>query len=252
MPEARVSRRGSAVLDRESILREGERLEGASPQEVLGWAADVFGERLALSVSFGGAEGMVLLDMLSKITDSATVFTLDTGFLFEETLRFRKEAMERYPLRLEVVRPGLPVEEQVKIYGHRMRGCSPDLCCQVRKVEPQKRFLKNYDAWVTGIRREQTSYRADTPVVGWDGFFGVVKISPLAGWTQKRVMGYVREHEVPLNPLLGKGYRSIGCAPQTRPVKEGEDERAGRWPGMEKTECGIHVMNGKVRRRANP
>lgn len=249
MPEARVSKQTSPVLDREELLREGGELEGESPQRVLRWAAERFGERLALSVSFGGAEGIVLLDMLSRITESATVFTLDTGFLFEETVRFREKTMSRYPsLRLEVVRPELSVEEQVARYGERMRSCSPDLCCQIRKVEPQKRFLENYDAWVSGIRRDQTPFRADTPVVGWDEFFGVVKISPLAAWSRDDVMRYVEERDLPLNPLLSRGYRSIGCAPQTRPVSEGEDERAGRWPGMEKTECGIHIVNGKVRR----
>ncbi len=251
MPEAQVSEWENAISDRRDLLRESRHLEGASPQKILRWAAESFGRKLALSVSFGGAEGMVLLDMLSRITDRARVFTLDTGFLFEETVRFREEAMKRYPLELEVVGPEMSIEEQVEKYGERMRSCNPDLCCQVRKVEPQRKFLKNYDAWATGIRRDQTSQRANTPVVEWDDFFGVFKISPLAGWSAAQVMEYVREHDVPLNPLLSQGYKSIGCAPQTRPVAPGEDERAGRWPGSEKTECGIHVVNGRVV-RANP
>jgi phosphoadenosine phosphosulfate reductase len=225
-----------------------EVLEGSEPQEILRWAGDAYGESLTLSVSFGNPEGMVLLDMLSHITDRVRVFSLDTGFLFEETVRFREEAMDRYRLPLEIVRPELSVEEQVERYGPRMYTCKPDLCCQVRKVAPQKKHLENYGAWMTGIRRDQTPDRADTPVVGWDEYFGVVKISPLAAWSSGEVEGYAREHGVPMNPLLKMGYRSIGCEPQTRPVGEEEDVRAGRWAGTEKTECGIHVANGRVHR----
>jgi phosphoadenosine phosphosulfate reductase len=211
----------------------------------------VYGEDLTLSVSFGNPEGMVLLDMLSRITDKAQVFTLDTGFLFEETVRFREEAMKRYPLPLKVLTSGLSVEEQVARYGPELYSCAPDLCCEVRKIEPQRRFLRDYGAWVTGIRRDQTSHRVDTPSVSWDEYFGVAKIAPVTSWSAGQIEKYVQEHDVPLNPLLEKGYRSIGCEPQTRPVGPGEDGRAGRWPGTEKNECGIHVVNGKVK-RANP
>ena len=156
--------------------------------------------------------------------------------------------MRRYRLPLRVVRPGLSLEEQGERYGPQLWSCAPDICCEVRKVEPQRRWLAGFDAWVTGIRRDQTAQRAETPVVGWDEFFGVFKIAPLASWSREQVFGYAEEHGVPLNPLLFKGYASIGCEPCTRPVREGEDERAGRWPGMEKTECGLHIVNGKVRR----
>ena len=210
-----------------------------------------FGEDLTLSVSFGNPEGMVLLDMLSRITDKAQVFTLDTGFLFEETIRFREEAMKRYPLPLKVLTPGLSVEEQVERYGPELYSCAPDLCCEVRKIEPQRRFLRDYGAWVTGIRRDQTAQRAGTPVVALDEYFGVAKIAPLAGWSADDVDEYVRRNDVPLNPLLSMGYRSIWCEPCTRPVAPGEDARAGRWPDMNKTECGLHFMGGAVK-RANP
>lgn len=236
------------VLDREKLAQASERLEGASPQEVLRWAVDVYGEGLALSVSFGGAEGVVLLDMLDRITDRAQVYTLDTGFLFEETVRFRDEVVGRYRLPVEVVRPVLSIEEQVERYGPELYSCSPDVCCQIRKIEPQKRFLEGYDAWVTGIRRDQTSHRAQTPVVEWDEFFGVAKIAPLVGWSTEQVEEYVRENDVPINPLLKMGYRSIGCEPCTRPVTAGEDARAGRWAGSEKVECGLHIVGGKVQR----
>ena len=224
-----------------------KRLEGASPQEILERAAEAYGGGLALSVSFGGPEGMALLDMLSRITNEVTILTIDTGFLFRETIEFREEVMRRYRLPLEVLRPALTVEEQVERYGEALRTCAPDLCCQIRKVEPLKRALKNYDAWMTGIRRDQTLQRAGTKTVAWDEGYGVAKISPFASWSYEQVMEYVRRHDVPVNPLLGQGYKSIGCEPQTRPVAPDENIRAGRWPGMEKTECGLHWVAGKAR-----
>ena len=233
----------------EELLRVNERLEGSAPQDILRWAVDVYGKGLTLSVSFGNPEGMVSLDMLSRITDEVQVFTLDTGFLFEETRRFRDNAMTRYPLPLEVVTPGLTVEEQVERYGPEFYSCAPEVCCQVRKIEPQRRFLRDYDAWVTGIRRDQTEQRASTPVVTFDEYFGVAKIAPLATWSEDEVDEYVRRNKVPLNPLIGMGYRSIGCEPCTRPVAPGEDARAGRWPGMEKTECGLHFVGDAVTHR---
>ena len=210
----------------------------------------MYGEGLTLSVSFGGAEGMVLLDMLARITRDAgapkiRVYTLDTGFLFEETVRVREEAMRRYDLQLEVMRPRLTVAEQGALYGDQLYSCKPNICCQIRKVEPQERALKGYDAWVTGIRRDQTPQRANTPVVRWEERFGVAKIAPLATWDTARVEAYVREHDIPLNPLLSRGYRSIGCKPCTRPVAPDEDPRAGRWSGTGKTECGLHWVGGQ-------
>jgi phosphoadenosine phosphosulfate reductase len=251
MGKALGTEREDEVIGREGLARVSERLEDSSPQDILRWAVSVYGEDLTLSVSFGNPEGMVLLDMLSRITDKAQVFTLDTGFLFEETVRFREEAMKKYPLPLKVLTPGLTVEEQVARYGPELYSCAPDLCCEVRKIEPQRRFLRDYGAWVTGIRRDQTVQRASTPVVVFDEHFGVAKIAPLAAWSADEVDEYVRRYDVPLNPLLSMGYRSIGCEPCTRPVAPGEDARAGRWPGMDKTECGLHFVGGAVK-RANP
>ena len=248
MRKALGSGRENPVSGQEELSRVSEGLEDATPQAILRWAVDVYGEDLTLSVSFGNPEGMVLLDMLSRITEKAQVFTLDTGFLFEETVRFREEVMKRYPLPLKVLTPGLSVEEQVERYGPEMYSCKPDLCCQIRKIEPQKRFLGEYGAWVTGIRRDQTPQRASTPLLAFDEYFGVAKIAPLAAWGADEVDEYVRRHDVPLNPLLSMGYRSIGCEPCTRPVAPGEEERAGRWPGMEKTECGLHITGGTVQR----
>jgi phosphoadenosine phosphosulfate reductase len=251
MRKALGSERKNGLSRHAKLSRANERLEDGSPQDILRWAVDVYGEDLTLSVSFGNPEGMVLLDMLSRITDKAQVFTLDTGFLFEETVRFREEVMERYPLPLKVLTSGLTVEEQVERYGPELYSCAPDLCCEIRKIEPQRRFLRDYGAWVTGIRRDQTAQRASTPVVTFDEHFGVAKIAPLAAWSVDEVDEYVMRYDVPLNPLLSMGYRSIGCEPCTRPVAPGEDARAGRWPDMDKTECGLHFVGGAVK-RANP
>ena len=251
MRKALGPERENGLSRQERLSRANEHLEDGTPQDILRWAVDVYGEDLTLSVSFGNPEGMVLLDMLSRITDKAQVFTLDTGFLFDETVRFREEAMKRYPLPLKVLTPGLSLEEQVERYGPELYSCAPDLCCEIRKIEPQRRFLRDYGAWVTGIRRDQTAQRASTPVVAYDEHFGVAKIAPLAAWSVDEVDEYVRQNEVPLNPLLSMGYRSIGCEPCTRPVAPGEDARAGRWPDMDKTECGLHFVGGAVR-RANP
>jgi phosphoadenosine phosphosulfate reductase len=223
-------------------------LEGSDPREIIEWAVDTYGDKLALSASFGGGEGMALLDMISKITKNVTVLTIDTGFIFKETAEFREEVMRRYKLPVEVLRPALSVEEQVERYGEQMRTCTPDLCCQIRKIEPLQRALERYDAWMTGIRRVQTPQRAGTRIVAWEERYGATKIAPLASWTDERVWAYVEEHNVPVNPLLHEGYKSIGCEPQTRPVHEDEDPRAGRWAGTDKTECGIHFVDGRIGR----
>lgn len=245
---------GSAVTEKqELLLREAEELEGQSAEEILRWTVERLGSGLALSASFGGPEGMVLLDMLSSLVERTpslatdrdrrpTVITVDTGFLFSETVRFRERVMRRYRnLNLHVARPALSIEEQVERYGVGMYGCKPDTCCQIRKVEPMRRALSGYEAWMTGIRREQTAIRAETPVVTVDEQFGKAKVAPLAGWAAEDVEGYVEARDVPVNPLLKQGYTSLGCWPQTRPVGEGEDWRAGRWSGSGKTECGLHL-----------
>ena len=249
MPESLRSKRNDRILPGpEALERESELLEGAGPQTVIEWAVETYGEGLALSASFGGGEGMALLDMISKITDKVTVLTIDTGFIFRETAEFREEVMRRYRLPVEVLRPALTVEEQVERYGEQMRTCTPNLCCQVRKIEPLQRGLERFDAWMTGIRREQTSQRANTRVVAWEERYGAAKIAPIPTWTEEQVWDYVRANDVPVNPLLHQGYKSIGCEPQTRPVHDDEDPRAGRWSGTDKTECGIHFVDGKVRR----
>lgn len=247
MPEALRSQRSKTILPGpEQLGRVSEHLEEADPQEIIEWAVDTYGGGLALSASFGGGEGMALLDMISKVTRDVTVLTIDTGFIFRETAEFREHVIRRYKLPVEVLRPTLSVEEQVERYGEQMSTCTPDLCCQVRKIEPLQRALQRYDAWMTGIRRVQTPQRAGTRIVAWEDHYGAAKVAPLATWTEEQVWAYVEEHDVPVNPLLHQGYKSIGCEPQTRPVHHDEDPRAGRWAGTDKTECGIHWANGKA------
>ena len=249
MPEAlRTQLRRTILPDPQQLDLESNRLEGSDPREIIEWAVETYGDGLALSASFGGGEGMALLDMISKITDRVTVLTIDTGFIFRETAEFREEVMRRYKLPVEVLRPALTVEEQVERYGERMRTCSPDLCCQVRKIEPLQRGLERYDAWMTGIRRVQTPQRAGTKIAAWEDRYAAAKIAPLAGWTEDQVWDYVKANDVPVNPLLHQGYKSIGCEPQTRPVHDDEDPRAGRWSGTSKTECGLHWVDGGIER----
>ncbi|MGI8650375.1 MAG: phosphoadenylyl-sulfate reductase [Rubrobacter sp.] len=253
-PTAARRERKTTMLEEDEVASISERLEGTDAEEVIRWALKHYGEELTLSVSFGGAEGMVLLDILARAMDEtgvdAWVYTLDTGFLFEATVDYRERVLAKYPnIKFKVVEPKLTVEEQVKKYGPELWSCAPDLCCQVRKIEPQQRWLGNFSAWMTGIRREQTTARVDTPIVGRDEFFEVDKIAPLSGWTKEQVEGYVEEHELELNPLLSQGYKSIGCEPCTRPVADDEEDyRAGRWSKSGKVECGLHIVNGKVSR----
>ncbi|MDQ3659043.1 MAG: phosphoadenylyl-sulfate reductase [Actinomycetota bacterium] len=232
--------RSGQVPGRDELARISRELEEVAAAEILDWASETYGDGLTLSVSFGGAEGMVLLDMVWRRGVNCHVFTLDTGFLFGETVKFREEVVERYGMEIEVMRPGLSVADQARQFGDALYDKNPDLCCYIRKVEPQRRALAGYGAWISGIRRGQTEQRAGTPIAGWEEDFGVVKIAPLARWTSEQVQEYVDRYEVPLNPLRDQGYKSIGCEPCTRKVAAGEDARAGRWSGQEKTECGLH------------
>lgn len=215
-------------------------LAGRPPQDVLRWALETFGpDGIALACSFG-AEDVVLVDMASRIRPGVRVFYLDTDLLFPETYETRDRVAARYDVRLERVRPALSLAEQAGRHGDALWARDPDTCCRVRKVEPLRGVLAGLEAWVTGIRREQSPTRASAAEVEWDHRFGLVKVNPLARWTWDEVWGYIRAHDVPYNPLHDRGYPSIGCMPCTRPVRPGEDPRAGRWPGFAKTECGLH------------
>jgi phosphoadenosine phosphosulfate reductase len=187
-----------------------------------------------------GAEGCVLLAMLSQIAPQVRVFNLETGYQFPETLALRERIRERYGITVEYVRPEETVAQMEARFGGPIYRTRPEECCRLRKIEPLKRALSGYTAWISAIRRDQTRDRAQAAIVEPDPKFGLVKISPLANWTKREVWKYIFDHDVPYNPLHDQGYPSIGCFPCTRPVAVGQDERAGRWAGSSRTECGLH------------
>lgn len=226
-----------------------EDLESKTAQEILKYALDNYQHRVALASSFG-AEDVVLIDMLVKINPRARIFTLDTGRLPQETYDVMDKIKEKYGIRFEVYCPDTKsVERLVSQKGFNLFYKSVELrqlCCRVRKIEPLNRALKNLDAWICGLRREQSVTRTDIKKIEIDqGHNSIIKINPLADWTDKDVWDYIKENNVPYNALHDKGYPSIGCAPCTRAIKPGEDIRAGRWwwESPDKKECGLHCKN---------
>jgi len=217
--------------------RAGRDLEDAPALEILRWAADTFGRRWCVTSSM---EDAVVAHLASRAMPGVDVVFLDTGYHFPETIGTRDAVEAVMDVDVITLTPRQTVAEQDAAYGPRLYESNPDLCCALRKVQPLEEGLKGYDAWVTGLRRDDSPTRANTPVVDWDEKRGKVKISPIARWTQADLDAYVAEHGVLTNPLLTDGYPSIGCAPCTRRVLEGEDARAGRWAGRAKTECGLH------------
>lgn len=224
----------------EELARLNEQLESATPQEVIQWAVDRFGEGLVLACSFGGISGMALLDMAVKIDPEIDIFYLNTDFLFPETLKTRDEAIRRYNIDPVAYKSLYTPEEQAEKFGDALWRHDPDQCCGLRKVEPNRRALEDRTAWIAGLRRDQASTRRDVRPAGWDEKFGLFKISPLAYWDEKQVWRYIFENSVPYNPLHDQGYPSLGCTHCTRAVGQGEDGRAGRWSGADKVECGLH------------
>lgn len=203
-----------------------------------------FGDGLTLSCSFGGTGGLVLLDLLSRVTRELgaappDVFVLDTELLFDETYRLIEACERRYGVTVRRVRPLRTVAEQALDEGEMLWRRDPDRCCALRKVEPMRRAVSGYAAWVTAIRRDQTSARASAQRLSWDGQFGLWKLCPLVAWDEARVLHYAFEHDLPANPLVGAGYTSIGCVPCTRKAVGGS--RSGRWLGTGKVECGLHA-----------
>jgi len=233
-----------------AVITQGT-LEAKSAEEVVQWALETFGDRVALASSFG-AEDVVLIDMLVKVNPKARVFTLDTGRLNQETYDVMEKIFHKYQLHIEVMFPQTEAVEQMvrekglNLFYHSVE--NRKLCCRIRKVEPLNRALQGLEAWMTGLRREQVVTRADVKKVDVDADHGgIAKLNPLADWTWPQVMDYVKQHEVPYNVLHDQGYPSIGCAPCTRAVKSGEDFRAGRWwwERPDQKECGLHVHQEK-------
>ncbi len=219
-----------------------QRLEGKSPQDVLGYALEQYFPNIVLACSFG-PEDVVLWDMMYQINPKASLFYLDTDFLFKETHDVRERIVAKYnlaPEQLIEMKPEFTPEQQAEKFGDRLWLRQPDQCCKMRKIEPLTRVLKNYTAWVTGIRRDQAQTRANAGLVEWDGKFELVKFNPLAAWTNEDVWVYIKANDVSYNVLHDQNYPSIGCTHCTAQVKPGEGPRSGRWQNSEKTECGLH------------
>lgn len=224
----------------EELARLNDRFESAEPQAIVEWAVATFGDGLSVGASFGGASGMAILHMVAQLKPDVHVFVLDTDYLFEETHETMRRAVPALGLaNVNTYKSKLSHEEQAEKYGSALWMRDPDLCCELRKVEPNTRALQGKTAWVSGLRRDQSEGRADTPIVSWASKFGLVKLNPLANWTENQTWDYVMKNGVPYNPLLDQGYTSIGCYNCTVPGVQG---RAGRWQGFEKDECGLHTQ----------
>lgn len=216
-----------------------EELEACTPQEIITWAVEQFAPQIAVSSSFQ-TQSVPLLHIVAKIDPEILIFFLDTGFHFWETLIFREQLQRELKLHVQDLHPDKQWATFLRRFGHELYLQDPDLCCYLRKVQPMQKAMKSVRAWITGIRRDQTATRKNAKILEIERD-GLVKINPLLNWTRADITRYMREHDLPEHPLFEKGYRSIGCKPCTRAVLEGEDERAGRWDGKTKTECGLHT-----------
>lgn len=235
-----------AAEDRSGLTEElktwGASFETKPPQDVVAAAIERYRGKIVLACSFG-AEDVVLVDMVQRVDPSVPLFYLDTEFLFPDTYATRDRVIERYglkPAQVVQMKSLLTPQQQAEEHGDALWSREPDRCCQLRKVEPLTRVLRGYDAWITGIRRDQAPSRANAGLIEWDEKFRLVKINPLARWTWADVWTYIKVYEVPYNPLHDQNYPSIGCTHCTVPVAPGDDPRAGRWKNFAKTECGLH------------
>ena len=226
MTESTVAERWPSAQELAAVNSE---FESAPAGKVINWALETFGDSLVLAASF---EDVVLIDLATQVAPDIEVIFLDTGAHFPETLDFVEEMRVRFALNLTVTKPGPEAAAHP---------CGSEQCCQFRKVAPLQRAVQGRRAWMTSLKRVDAPSRAGAPIVSWDAAFGLVKINPLVTWTNDDISSYVADHHLPVHPLTNRGYRSIGCAPTTRPVAEGEDPRAGRWAGLDKSECGLHA-----------
>jgi phosphoadenosine phosphosulfate reductase len=240
-PDGDVRQPDAGLLD--ELAEASRTLETAEPPEIIRWAAERFGPRLTMATAFG-PEGCLIIHWLAQVAPQTHVFNLETGYQFPETLALRDRLARRYGIEVVLERPATTVEEYERLHGGPLYRTEPNRCCGDRKLAVIRRVLTSFDAWMSGIRRDQSADRKVAPIVGWDGKFGVVKVSPLANWTKAQVWDLILKEDVPYNPLHDRGYVSIGCAPCTRAILDGEDERAGRWSGTAKTECGLHSRDG--------
>jgi phosphoadenosine phosphosulfate reductase len=238
-PLGNTTHREDPQAMRSLTARAAEELENASAHEIIRWATDTFGDRICITSSMSDA---VIIHLASQARPGIDVVFLDTGYHFPETVGTRDAVEAVYPITLINVRPSRTVAEQDAELGPRLYGRNPDLCCYLRKVQPLERTLRdNYDAWISGVRRDETTSRRNTPVVDWDAKRQMVKVNPIAKWTAEQVDEYIAAEGVLVNPLVYDGYPSIGCRTCTSRVEPGADPRSGRWAGTGKTECGLHV-----------
>jgi phosphoadenosine phosphosulfate reductase len=228
-------------MEREEVEKIYPLAERWSPEDVLRWAFKNFQGHVEIASGFG-PEGLVLIDIAARVQVDLHVFTLDTDFLFPETYALIQTIEKRYNIQVERLQSTLTPEDQERLYGPELWSRDPDSCCNMRKVEPLRKKLAQLEAWVTSIRRDQTAVRARARKIEWDPQFHLVKINPIADWNSARVWRYIRFYDVPFNPLHDLNYPSIGCTHCTRAIHPGEDPRAGRWSGLRKSECGLHVQ----------
>ena len=208
--------------------------------DILKWAFHHYGDEIVYSCSFG-AEGIVLIDLIHKVSPNAKIIFLDTGLHFPETYELIEKVKKRYPsLNISMIKPKITLDEQEKWYGEELWKHNPNLCCHMRKVVPLQDSLNDAKAWITGLRREQSPTRNHIQYINKDEKFKRIKICPLIHWTWEDVLSYIKVYQLPYNPLHDKSYPSIGCAPCTKPVSKNSDQRTGRWAGLSKTECGLH------------
>ena len=223
---------------RDLALAAGERLEGARATEIIEWALGEFGERFCVTSSMADA---AVAHLASQVAPGIDVVFLDTGLHFPETLAVRDFVASTMAVNVRSIQPDQSVPVQDGQFGPRLFDRAPDECCALRKVLPLNTALADYDAWATGLRRDEGPTRAETRVVDFDVSRRKVKVSPIAQWTEAQQLDYLERHDIPVNSLLSDGFRSVGCWPCTRRTAPGEDPRAGRWAAFDKTECGLHA-----------
>jgi phosphoadenosine phosphosulfate reductase len=219
------------------VERDGADLESASASEILTWASEHFGSQWCVTSSMADA---VLPHLASKAQPGVDIIFLDTGYHFAETIGMRDAVSAVLPVTVRTILPLRSVDEQDAEHGVKLHDRDPNLCCAMRKVEPLQRALSGYQAWASGLRRADSASRAEAKVVEWDDKRAIVKLNPIASWSDEQVDAYIAENSILVNPLLSDGYGSIGCGPCTRRLLPGEETRAGRWAGTSKTECGLH------------
>ncbi len=245
-PPAEAPLDDAAPLNARNVARLSAQFEDSAPEEILSWAWKRFGTRAAIGTSFQGS-GLVMMHLAKMAGLNFPIFTLDTGLLFPETMELHKRLEDFFGCKFQSIIPDISVEQQAEALGPELWKRDPDLCCTSRKVLPLQNKLRELDCWITGLRRHQANSRKDIGIVelyGLDapGGADIVKLNPMAKWSRDEVWQYIRDHHIPYNPLHDAGYSSIGCAPCTRKTADGEDERAGRWIGFKKVECGIHTF----------